>query len=116
LLKLKKFLSKQNFWKGVKMDDKEKIIEILKRVKDPETGVDIVTLGLIYGFTIDENITEIWVDFQGNTPECNFCKTIAWSITEKISNDIMEEFKKEGYKNIKVVEALNPLIYYKSST
>ena len=50
------------------MDDKEKIIEILKRVKDPETGVDIVTLGLVYGFTIDENITEIWVDFQGNTP------------------------------------------------
>jgi metal-sulfur cluster biosynthetic enzyme len=116
LLKLKKFLSKQNFWKGVKMDDKEKIIEILKRVKDPETGVDIVTLGLIYGFTIDENITEIWVDFQGNTPDCNFCKTIAWSIIEKISNDIMEEFKKEGYKNIKVVEALNPSIYYKSST
>jgi metal-sulfur cluster biosynthetic enzyme len=116
LLKLKKFLSKQNFWKGVKMDDKEKIIEILKRVKDPETGVDIVTLGLVYGFTIDENVTEIWVDFQGNTPVCNFCKTIAWSIIETISNDIMEEFKKEGYKNIKVVEALNPSIYYKSST
>jgi hypothetical protein len=56
------------------------------------------------------------VDFQGNTPVCNFCKTIAWSLIEKISNDIMEEFKKEGYKNIKVVEALNPLIYYKSST
>jgi hypothetical protein len=46
---------------------------------------------------------------------CYFCKTIAWSIIEKISSKILEEFKKEGYKNIKIVEALNPSIYYKSS-
>jgi metal-sulfur cluster biosynthetic enzyme len=98
------------------MEDKEKIIEILKRVKDPETGVDIVTLGLIYGFTIDENETEIWVDFQNSTPVCFFCKTIAWSLIEKISTDIVKELEKEGYKNIKVVEALNPSVYYKSST
>ncbi len=98
------------------MEDKEKIIEILKRVKDPETGVDIITLGLLYGFTIDENITEIWVDFQSSTPICYFCKTIAWSIIEKISNNIVKELEKEGYKNVKVVEALNPSICYKSST
>jgi metal-sulfur cluster biosynthetic enzyme len=99
------------------MDEKDKkIIEILKNVKDPETDTDIVSLGLVYGFTVDEVKTEIWVDFQGKSPGCKFCKALSWSIIEKISSDIVQKLSKDGYKNIKVVEALNPSIYYKDSS
>lgn len=97
-------------------EEKKKIIEILKRVKDPETGMDIVTLGLVDGFTVEENLTKIFVNFQVNTPACFFCKTIAWKIIEDLSNRIVEEFEKEGYYNVRVVEAINPRIFYKIST
>ncbi len=97
------------------MDENNKIIEILKKVIDPETGVDIVSEGMVYGFTINEMVTEIWMSFSSATPVCFFCKAVAWTEIEKISNCIVEELGKEGYKNIRVVESLNPKIYYKTS-
>ncbi|MGB9695116.1 MAG: iron-sulfur cluster assembly protein [Caldisericaceae bacterium] len=94
-----------------KFDDRA-IIEILKRIKDPETGLDIVSEGLVYGFTVNELKTEIWMSFESNTPVCYFCKLISWALIQKITQSIVEEFSKSGYINIKVVEALNPKIYY----
>ena len=85
----------------------------LKRVRDPETGVDIVAEGLVYGYTANELITEIWMSFTSNTPACFFCKAIAWTLIEKISDGIVEELQQEGYKNVRVVDALNPRIYYR---
>jgi len=87
----------------------------LKRVLDPETGVDIVTEGMVYGYTANELVTEIWMSFISNTPACFFCRAVAWTLIEKISDGIVEELQKEGYKNVRVVDALNPRIYYKST-
>jgi len=86
----------------------------LKRVLDPETGVDIVAEGLVYGYTANELVTEIWMRFISNTPGCFFCRAVAWTLIEKISDGIVEELQKEGYKNVRVVDALNPRIYYRS--
>jgi len=92
--------------------DNSDVISILKRVYDPETSVDIVTEGLVYGFTVNELTTEIWMSFESNTPVCYFCKLISWGLMQEITERIVEEFSKEGYINIKVLEALNPKNYY----
>jgi metal-sulfur cluster biosynthetic enzyme len=96
------------------MNDRATVIATLKRVRDTETGVDIVTERLVYGYTANELVTEIWMSFTSNTPVCFFCKAIAWTLIEKIFNRIVEELQEEGYKNVRVVDALNPRIYYRS--
>jgi hypothetical protein len=53
------------------------------------------------------------MSFTSNTPACFFCKAIAWTLIEKISDGIVEELQQEGYKNVRVVDALNPRIYYR---
>ncbi|RLD13232.1 MAG: hypothetical protein DRI28_06300 [Caldiserica bacterium] len=99
-----------------KLNAKEKeVVDILKEIKDPETDMDIVSLGLVYGFTIEGDSIDVWMDFQGNTPQCFFCKTLAWSIIEKISTEVINKLKSK-FKSVRVVEATNPKIVYKSST
>ncbi len=96
------------------MNESATVTATLKRVLDPETGVDIVAEGLVYGYTANELVTEIWMRFISNTPGCFFCRAVAGTLIEKISDGIVEELQKEGYKNVRVVDALNPRIYYRS--
>lgn len=94
-------------------ENEKKLVEILKRVIDPETGLDVINSGYVYGLTVNDDLTEIWMDFNQRVPGCNFCKVVAWKIIETLSTKIYEELKNEGYKNIRIVEAANPAIVYK---
>lgn len=94
-------------------ENEKKLVEILKRVLDPETDLDVINSGYVYGLTVNDNVTEIWMDFNQRVPGCSFCKVVAWKIIETLSTKIYDELKKEGYKNIRIVEAANPAIVYK---
>ncbi|KAA3608852.1 MAG: metal-sulfur cluster assembly factor [Calditrichaeota bacterium] len=48
--------------------DKHQILDTLKEVIDPELGVDIVNLGLIYSVDIDDNNIRILMTMT--TPSC----------------------------------------------
>lgn len=50
------------------MDEKEKILNILKHVVDPEIGINIVDLGLVYNIEINEK--EIIITMTLTTPGC----------------------------------------------
>lgn len=91
----------------------KKVIDLFKKVKDPETESSVYDLNLIYGYTLNDDSIDIFVNFQGNTPSCFFCKAIAWNIIEKISNDLIKTFKEAGFKKIRILEASNPNIFYK---
>lgn len=91
----------------------EKVINLFKKVKDPETDSSVYDLNLIYGYTLNDDSIDIFVNFQINTPSCFFCKSIAWNIIEKISNDLVKTFKETGFKKIRILEATNPNIFYK---
>jgi metal-sulfur cluster biosynthetic enzyme len=49
---------------------KEEIIEALKNVDDPEIGVNIVDLGLVYGVDWDEELGEVFVELTLTSPGC----------------------------------------------
>lgn len=89
-----------------------KVLEELRKVKDPETESDIVSLGLVYGMTIKENYAEIWVSFARRLNICPFCKALGWTIIDKITRDIVNRLESMGFKRIKVVESVNPSIAY----
>lgn len=58
------------------------IIEKLKLVKDPEIGLDVWTLGLIYKITIDEEGVEILMTLT--TPFCPFADDLIADVEKKV--------------------------------
>ena len=58
------------------------IIEKLKLVKDPEIGIDIWTLGLIYKITIDEEGVEVLMTLT--TPFCPFADDLIADVDKKV--------------------------------
>lgn len=56
---------------------KEEIIEILKTVNDPEIGIDVVNLGLIYDLKIDKDVIKIKMTMTAPT-----CPVTPWILSE----------------------------------
>ncbi len=52
------------------MNLKDKIIEALKKVQDPELKQDVVSLKLVYDFDIDEEKGIVKFKFMPTTPDC----------------------------------------------
>ncbi|OGZ54860.1 MAG: hypothetical protein A3H64_00315 [Candidatus Ryanbacteria bacterium RIFCSPLOWO2_02_FULL_45_11c] len=61
----------------------EDIITALKTVEDPELGVDIVTLGLIYDVQVSE-AGDIYIKMTHTTPLCPYGNTITKNVKEAI--------------------------------
>ncbi len=69
-------------------DLKEKdVIEKLKLVKDPELGIDIWTLGLIYKITIDDEGGEVLMTLT--SPFCPFANDLILGV-EKAVGELAE--------------------------
>lgn len=63
---------------------KEKdVIEKLKEVKDPELGIDVYTLGLIYKIVIDDEGIEVLMTLT--TPLCPFANELVTSVENKLN-------------------------------
>jgi metal-sulfur cluster biosynthetic enzyme len=52
-----------------------RVAAALERVIDPELGIDIVDLGLVYGVAIDDGF--VHVDLGVTTPACPFARQLA---------------------------------------
>jgi len=62
--------------------EENKVREILKQVPDPEVGVNIVDLGLVYRINIDNEAKKLEVDVTLSTPGC----PVGDSIIQHIQN------------------------------
>jgi len=73
---------------------KEKVIESIKKIFDPEIPVNIYELGLIYKIEVDEN-NKVNVDMTLTSPNC--------PVAESLPNDVKESIKKiEGVSDVKL--------------
>lgn len=52
------------------MTVREEILAALKKVDDPELGINIVDLGLVYGVDWDEELGEVFVELTLTSPGC----------------------------------------------
>lgn len=72
------------------MELKDKIMEALKQVNDPEIGINIVDLGLIYDVIIDNE--KILINMTLTTPGCPMHNSIiTW--VETVVKNLAEERK-----------------------
>lgn len=79
---------------------KEKIMESLEEVVDPELGVDIVNLGLVYDVIMEENQTVV-VTMTLTSIGC----PLAGAITEDVKKNVIEV---DGVENVEVNITFNP--------
>lgn len=52
------------------LPSEEEVIESLKTVYDPELGISIVDLGLVYGVQVDDDTKNVIIDMTLTTPAC----------------------------------------------
>ena len=62
---------------------REKVIESLKTVYDPEIPVDIYELGLIYDITVDESAA-VKITMTLTSPMCPVAETLPVEVKDKI--------------------------------
>ena len=63
------------------------IIEKLKTVNDPELGVSIVDLGLIYGLNFDDQTNVLNIEMTLTTPACPLQDTIRYEIETALADE-----------------------------
>ena len=69
------------------MTDREAaIMEHLKEVVDPELGINVVDLGLVYGVTVTED-GDVTLDMTLTTPACPLTDQIEWE-TQMVLADV----------------------------
>jgi len=86
------------------------VVEILRGVNDPETEVNIVDEGLLYGLTVNGDGVEVFLLMARSTPECHFCQMLAINVQKRILKDIIQILKKEGFNGIRVYNELGLLL------
>ena len=75
-------------------DIKDRIIEEVKKIFDPEIPVNIYELGLIYKIDVDEK-NNVNIDMTLTSPNC--------PVAESLPNDVKEKIKKiEGVSDVKL--------------
>ncbi len=77
---------------------KEKIIETLQTVKDPEVDLDIWTMGLIYNLEVSGNNVKILMTYT--TPFC------PWG--PQLNEEIEQAIKQVGAKKIDIEVTFDP--------
>ena len=62
------------------MDLKEKVVEVIKKIYDPEIPVNIYELGLIYNISIDQK--NVNVKMTLTTPNCPVAESLPKEVKE----------------------------------
>lgn len=65
------------------MITEEKILEELKKIFDPELGIDIVTLGLIYDVSVVDTVVVVTMTFT--SPFCPFADVLLQNVEDAIT-------------------------------
>ncbi len=81
--------------------ERDKIIEAIKMVYDPEIPVDVWELGLIYTIDIDENSGVVNVTMTLTSPACPVAESLPMEVQEKI-------IAVEGVKDVNLQVVFEP--------
>jgi FeS assembly SUF system protein len=81
-------------------DLKEKIVQAIKRVYDPEIPVDVYELGLIYEINVYP-INNVYIQMTLTSPSCPSAETIPGEVEQRVKEI-------EGINDVKVEITFDP--------
>ena len=70
----------------------EEIYEELKKVKEPISGEDIISLGIVSLIRKEDNKMIIFLGLARRTPRHPFEMTVNWAVHARIVKDIIKRF------------------------
>lgn len=91
-------------------EEVKRVVKVLENVEDPETGLNIVEEGLLYGLTVENEGVEVFLLMARSTPECHACQMLAINVQRKILEDIVKILRAEGFNSVKVYNELGLLL------
>ncbi|WP_460127195.1 iron-sulfur cluster assembly protein [Thermococcus prieurii] len=83
---------------------REEVLELLKSVKNPFTGVDIVSEGLVSTIIEDEEGIQIYLAFARNTLPGPVSSALAWPVQARIIKDIMKVLEGAGIEKFEILD------------
>ncbi|ASJ02888.1 hypothetical protein A3L09_06255 [Thermococcus profundus] len=86
------------------------VVNVLRSVVDPETGVSIVDEGLVYGLTVSGKNVDVFLLMARSTPDCHFCQMLAINVQNRILRDVVRVLKEAGFENVKAYNELGLLL------
>lgn len=83
---------------------KESVIDVLKRVRDPETDLSLYDLGVVKYVDYEDEGRKLIVafDFDSRMPSGLCCKPLAWIVQKKMVDELEREFS--GIEEVKEIE------------
>ena len=87
-----------------------RVVTVLRGVMDPETGVNVVDEGLLYGVTVEGSWVQVFLRFASTTPACNFCRMLAMNVQRRITEDVIRALRGSGFDEVKVYDEFGLLL------
>lgn len=83
---------------------REDILRALERVRDPETGLSLLELGIVRFVDHEQERGRLIVSlaYARRTPSCFGCQPVAWMIQRKIVEELDRELS--GLEGVREVE------------
>ena len=90
-------------------------VRALSGVIVPGYDVDIVSSGVVtrVRVSMDGSRVAVYIDYYGRNPGCSFCKFISETLWNKIFREIEESLKREGFREVYILEAYTGAELYK---
>jgi metal-sulfur cluster biosynthetic enzyme len=88
----------------------KRVVSTLQNVIDPETGLNVVEEGLLYGVTVNGSLVQVFFLLARSTPKCHFSQALAVNVQQRILRDTIGILKKEGFKRIELYNEIGLLL------
>ena len=85
------------------------VIEKLRKIREPETNVGILDLGLISGIEVNDEMIVVYVNFSYIRSSCKACIPINWMMVRSMVRKIERVLKEEGYRYMIVEDGSNEI-------
>jgi|Deesub1362B_J571_1020462.scaffolds.fasta_scaffold33916_2 metal-sulfur cluster biosynthetic enzyme len=86
------------------------LLEKLRMIREPETGVNIVELGMIDRITVQNGVYEIHVNFAYLKSSCKACIPISWMVVRSLVRKIERVMRESGLR-YRIIEAGRGEVY-----
>jgi metal-sulfur cluster biosynthetic enzyme len=93
--------------------ERNEIISLLRKVKEPISEMDIVSLGIVSKVTVDDETGKVtvYLDLANRTPHHPFEMALNWAVHARIVKDVVKALEGK-FPNLEILDSMTLQRYY----